>query len=84
MLAVQVLPHLRIFSKEVLTDVKRKHVLARSRDPYLYQHMGFRNTSRGSDLSTGTTRVKSPTSVFAAPWQQQLNLGSEELSLNSR
>lgn len=61
MLYLQVLPQLHIFSNEMLANAKRTHVLTQSRDPQLYKSMGCRNTSRGSDMSTGRTRVKSPT-----------------------
>lgn len=58
--AVQVLPYLHIFSADALTDAKRKHVLALNRDPFLYKSMGFRNTSRGRDIASGTTTVYPP------------------------
>lgn len=54
-----VLPHLHIFSTEVLANAKRSHVLTQSRDPQLYSAMGFRNTSRGSAISARRTRVRS-------------------------
>ena len=57
---VQVLPYLHIFSADALTDAKRKHVLALNRDPFLYKSMGFRNTSRGRDIASGTTTVYPP------------------------
>lgn len=57
---LQVLPYLHIFSADALTDAKRKHVLALNRDPFLYKSMGFRNTSRGRDIASGTTTVYPP------------------------
>lgn len=57
---MQVLPYLAIFSADALTDAKRKHVLALNRDPFLYKSMGFRNTSRGRDIASGTTTVYPP------------------------
>eukprot|EP00892_Ulva_mutabilis_P009539 jgi/Ulvmu1/6958/UM033_0015.1 len=56
----EVLPYLHIFSADALTDAKRKHVLALNRDPFLYMSMGFRNTSRGRDIASGTTTVYPP------------------------
>lgn len=57
---MQVLPYLHIFSADALTDAKRKHVLALNRDHFLYRSMGFRNTSRGRDIASGTTTVYPP------------------------
>lgn len=60
---MQVLPKLRIFSDSLLANAKRIHVLTQSRDPQLYKGMGLRNTSRGGDISTGRTRVRTPASA---------------------
>lgn len=70
--AVQVLPQLHIFSDSLLANAKRTHVLTQSRDPQLYKGMGCRNTSRGSDMSTGRTRVRSPTNVPASALPEEV------------
>jgi hypothetical protein len=87
---LQVLPNLHIFSDELLTDAKRRHVLTQSRDPQLYKSMGCRNTSRGSDMSTGRTRVRSPTNSSGEPLPEhvqglqdtQVSQASGEMDVN--